>query len=198
MRQRLVLLHAVLLLGGCATLRPTLPTPPPAAAPLVWEQRLPALQHLSNWSLDGRAAASAGKQGWQASVNWRQLGDSSELHFSGPLGLGASFLRLTPDGLSVDGAPPRTDIAETLHQRLGVDVPLASLRYWVLGVPDPGAEYTLTSNGQDRVHQLVQSGWTIDIDRYLPVDGDSLPAQLVLHRDDVRLRIAVDHWMLAQ
>ena len=187
----------MLLLGGCATLRPT-PTPPPAAAPLLWEQRLPALQRLSNWSLDGRAAASAGKQGWQASVNWRQLGDSSELHLAGPLGLGASLLRLTPDGLSVDGAPPRTDITETLHQRLGVDVPLASLRYWVLGVPDPGAEYTLTWNGQDRVHQLVQSGWTIDIDRYLPVDGDSLPAQLAVHRDDVRLRIVVDHWMLAQ
>jgi outer membrane lipoprotein LolB len=187
---RVVLLHACLVLSACVTTR----TPPPAMVPLAWDLRLPALQQAGHWSLDGRAAASAGRQGWQASVAWRQTSSITEVHLAGPLGVGASVLRLTPDGLSVDGAPPRSDVMQALRERLGVDLPLASLRYWLLGVPDPGADYLVTRNAQDRAQQLVQDGWTIDVSRYVPVAGDWLPAQLELHREAVRVRIAVDHW----
>ncbi len=190
---RCIVLPSCLLLGACAAIRPA-----PVIVPLAWDQRVPALQQAARWGLEGRAAASAGNQGWQASINWRQQGSTTDLHLAGPLGIGASVLRLTPEGLSVDGATPRSDVSETLHDRLGVDVPLASLRYWLLGVPDPGADSTITRNGQDRARQLVQSGWTIDVDRYVPVDGDWLPAQLAVSRDGVRVRIAVDHWEFPQ
>jgi outer membrane lipoprotein LolB len=179
-----------LLLGACAGLRP----PAPATALVAWDQRLPALQRASEWSLQGRAAASAGTQGWQASLTWRQAGSSSELHLAGPLGVGASVLRLTPDGLSIDGASAGSDAERLLQDRLGMDLPLASLRYWILGVPDPGSACEITRNAQDRAQRLVQSGWTIDIGRYLPVGRDWLPGQLTVARDAVRLRIAVDHW----
>ncbi|MFI4891367.1 MAG: lipoprotein insertase outer membrane protein LolB [Steroidobacterales bacterium] len=188
---RVVVLHACLLLGACAAMRPPAA---PAVAPAAWDLRMSALQQAVQWGLDGRAAASAGKQGWQASITWRQQGSSTELHLAGPLGVGASVLRLTPEGLSVDGAQPRSDVMETLRERLGIDLPLASLRYWLLGVPDPGTDCTLTRNAQDRPRQLIQSGWTIDVDRYVPVDGDWLPGQLAVQREGVRVRIAVDHW----
>ena len=55
-------------LAGCATTRPA--TGPPAPAP--WEQRLANLQQASTWQLQGRAAVALGKQGWQASLDWRQ------------------------------------------------------------------------------------------------------------------------------
>jgi outer membrane lipoprotein LolB len=188
---RVVVLQASVLLGACAATRPPAVS---AMAPLAWDLRMPALQQAVQWSLDGRAAASAGKQGWQASIVWRQQGSNTELHLAGPLGIGASVLRLTPDGLSVDGAPPRSDVIEALRDRLGVELPLASLRYWLLGVPDPGNESTITRNAQDRAQQLLQSGWTIDVDRYVPVDGDWLPGQLAVQREGIRVRIAVDHW----
>src|ERR1039457_3034339 len=69
-------------LAGCATTRP-------AIAPAPWEQRLSELEHASAWQLDGRAAVSLGTQGWQASLDWRQRGDSSEVHLAGPFGGGA-------------------------------------------------------------------------------------------------------------
>ena len=185
------MLQGCVLLGACATMRPP---SAPAKAPVAWDLRMSALQQADQWSLDGRAAASAGTQGWQASVAWRQLGSSTELHLAGPLGVGASVLRLTPEGLSVDGAPPRSDVMETVRDRLGVGLPLASLRYWLLGVPDPGSACTITRNAQDRAQQLLQSGWTVEVDRYVPVDGDWLPAHLAVHREGVRVRIAVDHW----
>ena len=185
-------LAACLSLSACVTTPPA----PPVMAPLAWELRMPALQQVSQWALDGRAAASIGKQGWQASLAWKQQGSTSELHLTGPLGIGASVVRLSPEGLSIDGAKPREDAAAILQERLGVELPLGSLRFWLLGVPDPGEDSTITRNAQDRAQQLSQSGWTVVIDRYMPVQGDWLPAQLSVLRDDVRLRIAVDTWDL--
>ena len=163
-------------------------------APAAWELRLSALQQAAEWALDARAAASIGTQGWQASLAWNQRGSTTELHLTGPLGLGASIVRLSSEGLSIDGALPSEGARQILQQRLGVDLPLESLRFWLLGVPNPRAQSTITRNDQDRVKQLIQSGWTVDIGRYLPVGGDWLPGQLTVQRGEVRVRIAIDHW----
>jgi outer membrane lipoprotein LolB len=175
-------------LCACVTTRQA---PPPAAG---WEQRADDLQKTASWQLDGRAAVAVGTQGWQATLNWRQRGDSAEVHLSGPFGVGALVLKRTPDGLSLNGAPPSDAVLTQLHERLGVELPFDHLRFWLLGVPDPGGAFELKRNAQDRALQLTQGDWSIDYDRYMPIDGDLLPAHLVLNREGVRVRIAVDHW----
>jgi outer membrane lipoprotein LolB len=157
-------------------------------------QRVAALQRSSSWRLDGRAAVAAGTQGWQASLNWRENGAWAEVHLSGPLGIGSLVLKRMPDGLSLNGAPPSDAVLEQLQARLGFELPIDHLRFWLLGVPDPSAAFMLERNDQDRASQLTQDDWTIDYDRYMPVDGDLLPAHLVLRRADVRVRIVVDRW----
>jgi outer membrane lipoprotein LolB len=180
-----------MLLVACATTRP-------AAAPLVaaaaWDQRVVDLQQLASWQMDGRAAVAVGTQGWQASLDWRQSAEAAEVHLSGPLGIGAVVLKRTPDGLSLNGAPPSAAVLSQLQDRLGFELPLDHLRYWLLGVPDPGSAFEFKPNDQDRAVHLTQDQWTIDYDRYMPVDGDVLPAHLVLSREGVRVRIVVDHW----
>jgi outer membrane lipoprotein LolB len=152
------------------------------------------LQKAAAWQLDGRAAGAVGAQGWQATLNWRQHGELSEVHLSGPFGVGALVLKRSPDGLSLNGAPPSDTVLTQLQERLGFELPLDRLRYWLLGVPDPGAAFDLKRNGQDRAAQLTQDGWSIGYDRYMAVAGDSLPALVVLSREGVRVRIAVDRW----
>ena len=154
------------------------------------------LQRLSSWQLDGRAAVAVGTQGWQATLNWRQRGDSAEVHLSGPFGIGALVLKRTPDGLSLNDAPPSDAVLAQLQERLRFELPIDRLRFWLVGVPDPSAAFTLKRNDQDRALQLAQDAWTIKYDRYMPVDGDLMPAHLVLSREGVRLRIAVDRWDL--
>jgi outer membrane lipoprotein LolB len=178
-------------LAACMTTRHA---PAPVGAAAGWEQRVADLQGLSSWRLDGRAAVAAGTQGWQASLNWRQSGDSAEVHLSGPLGVGSVVLKRTPDGLSVNGAPPSDAVLGQLQERLGFDLPIDHLRFWLLGVPDPSAVFDLKRNEQDRASQLTQDDWNIDYDRYMPVNGDLLPSHLVLSRAGVRVRIAVDRW----
>lgn len=180
-----------LLLTSCATTRQTTTAPMAAAG---WDQRMGDLQRLASWQLGGRAAVAYGTQGWQASLDWRQTGDAAEVHLSGPLGIGAMVLKRTPDGLSLNGAPPSDAVMAQLQDRLGFELPLDHLRYWLLGVPDPASAFDLKRNDQDRAVQLTQDQWTIDYDKYMPVDGDVLPAHLVLSREGVRVRIVVDHW----
>ena len=188
---RRIALHCLCaaLLAACATTRPE-----PIAPAVGWEQRVSDLQKSADWQLDGRAAVAVGGQGWQASLNWQQRDGSSEVRLSGPFGAGAVVLKRTVDGLSLNGAPPSDAVTAQLQERLGFELPLDHLRFWLLGVPDPSAAFEVTRNDQDRAAHLTQAQWSIDYDRYLPVAGDVLPAHLVLSREGVRVRIAVDRW----
>jgi outer membrane lipoprotein LolB len=176
-------------LAACVTTRA-----PPVPAGVGWEQRVADLQRAGSWQLDGRAAVAYQGQGWQATLNWRQVDDSSKIHLAGPFGVGALALERTAAGLSLNGAPPGDAVLSQLQERLGFELPIDNLRFWLLGVPDPGVPFELTRNAQDRALKLTQAGWTIDYDRYMPVGGDLLPAHLSLSGAGVRVRIAVDHW----
>ncbi len=190
MRRALSLLLICAVLGACVSTRR-------AAAPLQesWEQRAAELQKLDAWQLDGRAAVAVGTQGWQASLNWRQRGGAAEVHLSGPLGVGALVLKRTAAGLSLNDAAPSDAVLAQLQERLGFELPIDHLRFWLLGVPDPSAPFELERNTQDRALRMTQDEWAIDYDRYLPVAGDVLPGHLVLSREGVRVRIAVDRWV---
>jgi outer membrane lipoprotein LolB len=175
-------------LAACVSTRPQ---PPPEAK---WEQRLGELQNAASWQLDGRAAVALGTQGWQATLNWRQSDNTAEVHLSGPFGIGALVLKQSAEGLSLNGAPPSDAVLAQVQEKLGFDLPIENLHYWLLGVPNPASPFDLSRNGQDRTATLSQAGWSVTYDRYLPVAADVLPGRLVLSRGDVRVRIFIDHW----
>ena len=115
MRRLAAMLVCVAALGGCATSRHELK---PAAAPSAWDQRMLELERAASWQLDGRAAAALGSQGWQASLNWVQRGSASDLHLAGPLGVGATDIKMTPSGVSLNGAPPSGAALAQLQDKL--------------------------------------------------------------------------------
>jgi outer membrane lipoprotein LolB len=196
MRRLILLVACAAVLAGCAALRPKAPPPPAAAA--SWDERRTDLEQATRWDLDGRAAVALGQQGWQASLNWRQTGADSELHLAGPLGIGALMIKVTPAGLSLNGAPPSDAVVAQLQDRLGFELPLDNLRYWLLGIPDPNTPFELTRNAQDRAARLAQAGWNIEYEDYMAGDCDLLPKRLVLTRAGARVRIAVDRWEAPQ
>ena len=177
------------LLGACVATRA-----PSIATRASWEQRAGELQKAEGWQLDGRVAVALGAQGWQATIDWRQRNELSEVHLAGPFGIGALVLNRTPAGISVNGAAPGETVLSQLRERLGFDMPVDHLRYWLLGVPDPGAPFELVRNEHDRALKLAQDGWNIAYDGYMPSAGDVLPALIVATREGARVRIVVDRW----
>jgi outer membrane lipoprotein LolB len=187
-------MRRALTLIGCCAVAACATTRTVAPPSTQWEQRAAQLQSGSDWQLDGRAAVAVGTQGWQATLAWRQTDTGAEVHLSGPFGIGALVLKQTPAGLALNGAPPSDAVVALVQEKLGFDLPIENLHYWLLGVPNPGATFDLSRNDQDRAKVLSQAGWSIAYDRYMPVAGDLLPARLVLTAGDVRVRIVIDHW----
>jgi len=182
-------------LAGCRTAPPVLPAGP------AWEVRKPQLQARSHFTLKGRVAVAAGADGFNANLNWTQDGERSQLTLEGPLGVGGAQITASGAQLSVvtsRGQRLDSDAARAeLTTRLGFDPPLSSLRYWVLGVPDPTQPASESLDPlQQRLSSLTQSGWHIDYQAYAPSGGESLPARLTLQRDAVRVRLLVDEWQL--
>ncbi|GAC1461207.1 MAG: hypothetical protein PVS2B3_15590 [Steroidobacteraceae bacterium] len=182
------------LLAGCRSL-------PVAAPALPWEQRRPLLQAREHFELTGRVAIAVADQGVNASLQWTQAGERTQVTLQGPLGFGA--VRISTAGnelaiVSADGQRLDSDAAHAaLVNRLGFDPPLRSLRFWIQGVPDPATPATETAEpGQQRLQALAQEGWSILYTSYTRVGNEWLPARLTVQRDAVRVRLLVDGWRL--
>ncbi len=184
-----VLLLAVLPLGGCAVLRG--PTALPGMLPADWPARRSALQEWPRFDLRGRVAVASGTDGFTAALRWAQRSGVARLEIDGPLGVGGLRLELT------DGRFADESARAELERRLGFTLPVASLRYWLLGVPDPAsaAEEVLAADAL-RLDGLRQAGWSIRFAAYAPVpDADyELPQRIEVTRASVRVRLLVDGW----
>jgi outer membrane lipoprotein LolB len=196
MRSSVLWLGAALIavLAGCRTL-------PPAPAPgQSWEARRPQLQSLQHFVLRGRVEVAAGGEGFNASLRWTQEGNRTQVTLGGPLGVGGAQLTASGDDLTVitaRGERIESGAAHTeLAARLGFDPPLSSLRYWLLGVPDPAQPANESLDpAQQRLSALTQGGWRVEYQRYESAGGgEALPARMTLQRDTVRVRLLVDDW----
>jgi outer membrane lipoprotein LolB len=197
MRSRLLWIVAVAVVAGCRTAPPALPLPATGSQP--WDVTRPALQARDHFQLKGRVAVAAGKDGFNASLRWIQAGATSQVSLEGPLGAGG--VQITTDGDSLNIVTAHGDHLDSdaahaeLGARLGFDPPLASLRYWIQGVPDPASPAKeKVDPQQQRLQSLEQDGWQIDYTGYMPGVGPSLPAKLTLQRAGVRVRLVVDGW----
>ena len=192
----LLSLTALLLIAALAACR-SAPTPQPAAE--SWQVRRPQLQARAHFVLSGRVAVATGNEGFNANLRWVQDGPSSQVTLEGPLGVGGAQISASGDELHLvtsRGEQMQSDAAHAaLAQRLGFDPPISSLRYWVLGVPDPAQPATEALDPtQQHLSQLTQSGWHVSYSAYTSASGEPLPARLTLERDAVRVRLLVENW----
>jgi len=192
-RLRLGALLVIIAVAGCRS------APPLAPAAESWQVRRPQLQAREHFTLRGRVAVATNTEGFNANLRWVQDGPRSQVTLEGPLGVGGAQISASGDKLQLitsRGERIESEAAhEALTQRLGFDPPLASLRYWVLGVPDPAQPATEALDpGQQHLSQLTQSGWRIDYNTYTSTSGEPLPARLTLQHDEVRVRLLVDNW----
>jgi len=191
MRPLLAVLACALLVTGCAT------TPVGGVA----GSRTVDPGQLTQWMAKGRIALSAQGEGGSGSFVWQQRSERTELTVRGPLGAGG--LALVTDGETIEladgtGKPLDGEAARAeLERRLGVKLPLAELRYWMLGVPAPGRPGSgpvQVSTGS--VPGFVQGGWVVSYEELKPQAGWSLPARLTAATSEARVRIVVDDWIL--
>jgi outer membrane lipoprotein LolB len=185
---------AVLLIAGCAA-------PRSALLPEIdsWDTRASVLADLDKWEFSGRIAVKTESDGFNGKLRWSQDQENYRATVSGPLGVGT--LRLEGDDQSVvmtdkDGVRTELDDAELeLRKRHGWTIPIASLRYWALGIPDPSAAAEFKVDDEGRLESLVQRDWSVRITRYDVGGGQQMPKLLAAENPDTRVRLVIDHWI---
>ncbi len=197
---RLFLLILTLSLGalhGCATV----PVNRGVPAEVVRNEQLARLRDLEAWALQGRVAVSARGDSFGGSLFWTQEADDLEMQFRAPLGLGGFRIVGDDELLEVEMSSGESFLVEDpepeLEREFGWSLPVHSLRYWMLGMPDPRGEWNETLAVDGTPSRIDQRGWTVEYRRFEPVEGSFLPTHIELSGRGVRLRLAIDRWDLA-
>jgi outer membrane lipoprotein LolB len=181
------------LAGGCATV-------PPAVDAGSWPARRAQLQALESWTLDGRVAVAAADEGFSGGLAWRQQGGRAQIDLRGPLGGVALAIQLDGTRMTVTDANGASITGEAANDyvasEIGAPLPVAELRYWLVGVPAPDQPHQERIGADGRLAALEQAGWRLRYSRYNPVGGLVLPARIEIESAAARLRLVVSKWSL--
>lgn len=184
----------VLVVSGCAATRPGIDLPDISA----WEQRQAVLGMIANWEFKGRIAVKTGDDGFNGKFDWTQTGDDFFATVGGPLGIGTvriegddQVIVLTDkDGIKTALVDPEAE----LLNRYGWTIPVASLRYWALGIPDPSMPADTEFDETGQLVRIDQSQWEVQISRYREAAGQQMPRTLTATNPDTRVRMVIDRW----
>jgi outer membrane lipoprotein LolB len=190
-----IALAALLLVSGCATTRSGVPLPSLDS----WESRVAVLGQQSHWEFNGRIAVKAGDEGFNGKISWSQQASEFSTTVAGPLGIGAVRIEGDERGIVLtdkEGLQTVMEDAESeLMWRYGWSIPVASLRYWALGIPDPATPAITEFDAEGRLRALEQGNWRVDFSRYREAAGQSMPRILTATNPDTRVRMVIDSWL---
>jgi outer membrane lipoprotein LolB len=192
----LAALAVLALLAGCRTRPPEVVAGPGADAP--WPEQRAALEQFDRYSLSGRVAVAANGQGFTAGLRYAQQPKRADLSLDGPLGIGG--LRIGLDGADIEVTNSRGQqldgpaAREEIETRLGFELPLDELRWWLLGLPAPGKSDVETAPDSGEIRGFVQNGWHVLIDSRAPALGFSLPRRLTAERGGTKMKLLVEKW----
>jgi len=178
---------------GCATQKGVgLPDMPD------WDSRTEVLGGIEDWEFKGRIGVSAGEEGFNGKLRYTQNDDNFRATVSGPLGFGT--VRINGDGRQVtvtdkDGElwqlpDPEVD----LQIMYGWTIPVASLRFWALGIPDPEELAFTEFNEEGQLRSLEQGNWNVEISQYRESGGQLMPRRLTAVSGDNKVRLVIDNW----
>jgi outer membrane lipoprotein LolB len=194
-----LLVPAAALLAACGGLPVHVPSGTPDEA--AWQTRQRALARLDAWELEGRVGIVNGEDSGSGSMDWTQRGAMLSFDFYAPLGAGALHIEGDAAGLRVRSSRGddfvTTDPEEDVARRLKVPLPVLSMRYWMLGLPDPADPYEKRVDSRGELVMLKQRGWRVEYQEYAEVQGYTLPVLLTLEEGDIRIKVAVNQWTLS-
>ncbi len=178
-------------LAGCASLSGGVSDPG-----AIWNARQAALGQIRSWSLKGRFVTE-GALSSRGSVRWTQTDEAFELLLTGPFGFGSAQVQGTPTAVEIRTGGERqiaVDPQAAIAERFGLLLPVAALRYWMLGIPAPGSAAVETLDEHGRLRILEQSGWRVQFGDYAAVAEHDLPHLLEASYGEQGVRFVIRAW----
>lgn len=191
---RFLIIVLIAVLGsGCAG-----PRERPEAPRVDWLERRDMLRDIEEFRMEGRLALNTGRRGYSGTVSWEQNDDIVDFRFRGPFGFGGFRIHGDPAQLRVKTTAGDEfllrDPEQEMTERFGWSLPVHSMRYWILGVSDPGLPASEVPDQEGLLERMEQAGWTVTYETYGDIQGLLLPRRLDMERGDVRIRVMSDRW----
>lgn len=193
-RPVVAILAASLLLSACASRQGVM-------LPDIdsWDTRTRVLGAYEDWEFTARIGVKAGEDGFNGKLRWTQEKEAFRATVSGPLGIGTvridgnahSAVLTDKDGVRTE----LSDVEAELRYRYGWTIPVASLRFWALGIPDPSLHAETELNDAGQLVELAQRDWDVSITHYREGGGQLMPNRLTASNADTRVRLVIDKWV---
>ena len=190
---RACILVVALALAACAPVRMH-ETPVAQAAQQARETQLRA---RTRWTISAHIGVSNGRDGGSGDLVWAQAGDRYDFTVHAPV-TGRTW-KLSGDAHTavLEGVDPEadrdSDPERLLRERLGWDVPLASLSSWVRGMRAPGLS-KVEYDAQNLPALIDQAGWKVEYRDWLADRDPPLPRKLFATRGNAKVRVVIDSW----
>jgi outer membrane lipoprotein LolB len=190
MNRRRACLGLLALAAGCAHRRP-------GTDALSFAERRDKLLRLEQWQLQGRIAVDTGERAYQGAFRWTVEPAGISLTVRGPLGAGAVRVEGNEKQLIVTARGERRaleDPESDLSALLGWWLPVQSLRYWLLGLPDPAYAADTDFGTEGAVSALAQRLWDITYDRYALMQEILIPQHIGLRHGSLSMQVTLDRF----
>lgn len=156
------------------------------------------MSSVDAWVWNGRIAVKTATDSWHANLDWQHLVGNDQLHLSGPFGQGGVRILVQPGSIQITDAKGNSEASDwperMLHRRFGFAVPLSALRYWILGLEEPGSTNTIEFDSNGFLRKIVYQAWEVQITKYMFSNGYTIPRKIQIKREDMILKLIVDHW----
>jgi len=156
------------------------------------------LYRLGVWQFQGRLVVKTHKDSWHANIDWSHTFGLDTLQFSGPFGQGATRILVYPDSIRIIDSKGNIDISEnsqrTIYRRFGFQVPLSSLKFWVLGVTEPDVKNCIENDADGFLRKIWYQDWEVFIKKYMVSDKYTVPKLIQIKNKDTVLKLVIDHW----
>lgn len=203
MRSFIVLLVLVLV-SGCAT---EAPRPIPKHPGRIWARHRRRMQAVTHFTLSAQAGIRAARRGGSLMLRWVLMPQAYQMSGYGPFGRLVFRLRVNRQGAKLVSARGRfsgPSPSALLTRLTGLRLPVAGLRFWILGVPTPGVVTRQRISPWGLLTRLQQNGWFIRYRRYDRTPWGRLPRLLTLTRKagprgapTLIVTIRIDRWQSA-
>jgi outer membrane lipoprotein LolB len=181
----LLFLGVALLLGGCSTA-------PPPVSDSAMETARAKLRSVQAFTFRGRLAFRYEETNYPTTFVWEYGKQSERIELKAPLGQGWLTLTRTPHDarLKTSTGIERHEarLEPLLRDMIGFEVPVQSLRFWMVGMPSPDAPYEAESNESGLYSELLQQGWRVVFRNYEMHDELWLPRRVTATRENLEVR----------
>ncbi|WP_298183145.1 lipoprotein insertase outer membrane protein LolB [uncultured Pseudomonas sp.] len=199
--RHLIIFSLITLLAGCAglTSREALEGQGNAQS---WQAHKQHVSGLDAWQINGKVGIRAPKDSGSGTLFWLQRQDYYDIRLSGPLGRGAARLTGRPGTALLEVANQGRYQAESpeqlLQAKLGLNLPVSHLLWWIRGLPSPDSKSRLNLDSQSHLAQLSQDGWDVEYLSYTEQNGFWLPERIKLNGFDLQVTLVIKDWQPRQ